>query len=159
MLVKDIVDESFQDYKKPAMFIASVMCDWKCCTEAACDKSLCQNSKIAHQKSYQISNKTIVGRYISNPLTKAIVIGGLEPFLQTEELIDLIRAFREQTQDDIVIFTGYRLVEIAHDVERLTAYGNIIIKFGRFLPDSKKVYDNVLGVWLNSDNQYAERIS
>lgn len=159
MLVKDIIDETFQDYKKPAMFIATAMCDWKCCTEAGRDKSLCQNSAIANQKSIEIPNAEIADRYISNPLTKAIVIGGLEPFLQVDELFDLINEMREKTQDDIVIYTGYQLIEVAHFVERLAVYDNIIIKFGRFVPDAEKIYDDVLGVWLNSDNQYAERIS
>jgi organic radical activating enzyme len=159
MLVKDIVDEAFQDYKKPAMFIATAKCDWKCCTEAGCDKSLCQNSPIAKQKSFQIPNDEIVKRYMANPLTKAIVIGGLEPFLQEEELLSLIHTFREQTQDDIVIYTGYRLEEVAQIVERLSHYNSIIVKFGRFLPKSTKVYDKTLGIWLNSNNQYAERIS
>jgi len=36
---------------------------------------------------------------------------------------------------------------------------NIIIKYGRFIPDKEKHYDEVLGIYLASDNQYAERIS
>jgi organic radical activating enzyme len=159
MLVKDIVDETFQDYKKPAMFIATATCDWKCCTESGHDKSLCQNSVIANQKSIQVHNAEIVDRYISNPLTKAIVIGGLEPFLQADELFDLVYEIREKTQDDIVIYTGYQLIEVAHFVERLAVYDNIIIKFGRFVPNEEKIFDDVLGVWLNSNNQYAERLS
>ena len=36
---------------------------------------------------------------------------------------------------------------------------NIIIKYGRFIPDSKSRYDNILGITLASDNQYAEEIN
>ena len=36
---------------------------------------------------------------------------------------------------------------------------NIIIKFGRYIPNQEKHYDDVLGIELASDNQYAEVIS
>ena len=35
---------------------------------------------------------------------------------------------------------------------------NIIIKFGRFIPNRPSRYDEVLGVELASDNQFAKRI-
>ena len=35
---------------------------------------------------------------------------------------------------------------------------NIIVKFGRYIPDTDQRYDEVLGVILASDNQYAERL-
>ena len=41
----------------------------------------------------------------------------------------------------------------------LKQYPNIIIKFGRFKPNQKSHYDDVLGVNLISDNQYGEKIS
>ena len=41
----------------------------------------------------------------------------------------------------------------------LKKYSNIIIKFGRFIPNQKPHYDPVLGVELASDNQYGEKIS
>jgi hypothetical protein len=41
----------------------------------------------------------------------------------------------------------------------LSACPNIIIKYGRFIPNHQPHYDEILGVKLASDNQYAERIS
>jgi hypothetical protein len=38
-------------------------------------------------------------------------------------------------------------------------FDNIIVKFGRFIPDDEKRFDEVLGVELASHNQYAEVIS
>ena len=38
-------------------------------------------------------------------------------------------------------------------------YKNIIIKYGRYIPNQTPHRDEVLGVNLASDNQYAERIS
>lgn len=43
--------------------------------------------------------------------------------------------------------------------EELIAYENIIIKFGRFIPNDVEHYDEILGVKLKSNNQYAKRIS
>ena len=69
------------------------------------------------------------------------------------------RSFRKESQDDIVIYTGYKKEEIPHIVKQLMNYPNIIIKFGRFIPDEQYHYDDILGVNLASMNQYAERIS
>ena len=61
--------------------------------------------------------------------------------------------------DDIVIYTGYNLNEIEDKVNILKNYKNIIIKFGRFIPNNKIHYDEILGVYLASDNQYALKIN
>ncbi len=159
MRIKTIVDEVFQDYKKPAMMIATCKCDWKCLKEQGLDISICQNYELSRQKDIEVPNKDIVNRYISNNITKAIVIDGLEPFLQFNEVANLIREFRLVTNDDIVIYTGYYPKEIEKEVSLLKQYKNIIIKFGRYKVDSKKRYDNVLGIELVSDNQFAIRIS
>jgi hypothetical protein len=44
-------------------------------------------------------------------------------------------------------------------VEDLTRFDNIIVKFGRYIPDNKPHFDEVLGVNLASPNQYAKKIS
>ena len=41
----------------------------------------------------------------------------------------------------------------------LLQYPNIIIKYGRFIPDQKSHYDEILGVELASNNQYARNIT
>ena len=38
-------------------------------------------------------------------------------------------------------------------------FRNIIVKFGRFIPDQESHYDEVLGVNLASNNQYAKKLS
>jgi hypothetical protein len=58
-----------------------------------------------------------------------------------------------------VIYTGYSSTEIDQKRTQLSrAFDNIIIKFGRYRPGQEKHKDEVLGVELASDNQYAERI-
>lgn len=140
------------------MFIGFPKCNWKC--EKDCGEKMCQNKKLALSPDIEISCKTIVDRYMENPITKAIVMGGLEPFDNWGDLVNLIYEFRKHTQDFIVIYSGFYLSEINDKVEYLRQnYDNIIIKFGRFVPNQEPHYDEVLGVKLASSNQYAERIS
>lgn len=160
MFVKAIVYDDFVNYKKPSMFIATCFCNWKCCREGGFDISTCQNSHLSKQQPINIPIKTIFERYTSNSTSKAIVIGGLEPFLQYPEVLELIKYFRKnKCNDEFVIYTGYYREEIEDKVRELSLYPNIIIKFGRYKPNNKPKADDVLGVTLASDNQYAVKIS
>jgi organic radical activating enzyme len=158
MQIKFLVEEDFVNYKKPSMFIGFPTCDWKC--EKSCGiKGICQNSELANALTFTVSNDSICNRYIENPISKSLVIGGLEPFDNWVELEALIQEFRNHTDDDIVIYTGYYVNEIIDKIDHMRQhYNNIIIKFGRFIPNQTPHYDEVLGVKLASDNQYAERI-
>lgn len=160
MRVKAIVDEDFVNYKKASMFIGTCFCDWKCCTESGFGKEICQNSPTAQQPNIEITNEQIYNRYISNPITSAIVVGGLEPFLQFSELLSLVIYFRSHgCQDDFVIYTGYRFEEITTFVLYLAKQKNIIIKYGRYVPGDTPHFDDVLGVNLANKEQYARKIS
>lgn len=159
MRIKGLIDESFVDYKKPSMYIAFPFCDWKCERDAGC--AICQNSQLAQEPIVEISELEIINRYVKNPITKAIVMSGLEPFNSIDELYSLCLQLRQYTNDDIVIYTGYTEEEIKQMTNDRRFYNipNIIIKFGRFIPNQEKHYDEVLGVELASPNQYARRIS
>lgn len=159
MIIKAIKTEWFQDYKIPSMYIAFPTCSFKC--EKECGKKMCQNSHLATLPAREVDIDSIVTIYLSNPITQAIVCGGLEPFEQFSDMVDLIFTLRNNhhCDDTIVIYTGYNKDEIAQEIEILRRFPNIIIKFGRFVPNQSKHYDEVLGVNLVSDNQYAERIS
>lgn len=157
MLIKGIQDEDFVNYKKPSMFISFPNCTWKCDRE--CGMQVCQNSTLATAKNIDINIESMVKRYIDNNITSAIVMSGLEPLDSFADLIELIAQFRQVTNDDIVIYTGYYKEEIQNYIEILKVIPNIIMKFGRFIPSHEKHYDEVLGVWLASDNQYGEKIS
>ena len=149
--------EDFTNYKKPSMYIAFPSCTFKC--EGASGQKTCHNSSLVQSKTLEADVKYIVNKYINNPITSAIVIGGLEPLDSKEDLLILISYLRISTQDDIIIYTGYKEEEIKNQLQYLRAYHNIIVKFGRFIPNQQPHYDDVLGVMLASDNQYAERIS
>ena len=153
--------EDFVNYKIPSMFIISAVCDWKCCEEAGLD--ICQNSSLAKQPTIEISNEKIYKYYTENKISKAIVIGGLEPFLQFNEIVDLISTFRDNNcHDPFIIYTGYYPHEIKEYIDyivQIRKFDNLIIKFGRFVPNSPHKYDELLGVELSSDNQYAIKVS
>lgn len=159
MRLKFVKPEDFVNYRKCSMFMGACFCDWKCCHEAGIPESVCHNNDWAHNPIKDIPDGDLVDYYLKNALTSAVVIGGLEPMLQFDELLDFVKAFREKTQDDIVVYTGYYPDEISDKVNALSEYPNIIIKFGRYVPNKPPRYDGVLGVTLAGDNQFAKRIS
>ena len=158
MVIKGLIDEDFTNYAKPSMYIAFPWCSFKCDKEAKC--AICQNSALAREPDIEISMEDIVTRYMSNPITKAIVFGGLEPW-DSRFMASLVNEFRKYTDDDIVIYTGYTEMELTDDkmLQSIQKHPNVIIKFGRFIPNQEKHYDETLGVQLASPNQYAKRIS
>ena len=153
MLIKGLISEDFINYKKPAMTIMFPYCTFKCGTE------YCQNSPLSKAEDIEMDITDIVIRYLNNPITESVVMQGLEPFDSWDDLIEFVKQLRESTDDDIVIYTGYYKEEIIDKVETLCKYKNIVIKFGRYIPNQEKHYDEVLGVYLASSNQRGEKIS
>lgn len=156
MKVKTIIDEDYSNYKKPSMLISTTRCTMKCGAE------LCQNHPLLKEPDVNILNKDIVERYLDNKLTSAVIFAGLDPFDTWDDLWHCICEIRRYCTDDIVIYTGYTEEEVyerGYIIRNLKQFPNIIIKFGRYIPGQKPHYDEVLGVKLASDNQYAERIS
>lgn len=173
MIVKEIRDEDFTSYKKPSMVIGFPSCTFKCERECGC-KGMCQNLALTTAPDIEIGYGFIVERYLKNPITKAIIMAGLEPFDSALSLVGLINCFRRNTDDDIVIYTGYTEEEVKNMhytiqyswgkqsysyLGEIAKHPNIIIKYGRYRPNEEPHYDVVLGVKLASSNQYAVRIS
>lgn len=158
--LKGVVMEDFVNYAKPSLFLITCKCDWKCCHEANIPITVCQNEPVVRQATKEFLISSIYKVYIDNEITKAVVIGGLEPMLQFEEVLSLLDYFRKQNcNDDFVIYTGYYKEEIGKEIEQLKKYPNVVLKYGRYKPNSISRYDDVLQITLVSDNQYAERIS
>lgn len=156
MIVKGLIDEDFINYKKPSMVIEMPYCTFKCDME--CGEQVCQNSALAHAPNISVSIQSLIDRYMNNPITKAVIFQGLEPFDSFDELYEFCKMFRQYSQDDIVIYSGYTEQEIEPKTSILSEYNNIIVKFGRFIPNSLHKFDNTLEVELASDNQYAKFI-
>ena len=156
MIVKSIVDEDIANYSKVSMFVIFPFCSMKCDIESG--KPVCQNSSLASAPNTEVHADDLVERYILNPFTKAMVLGGLEPFDSFDDVVDILKELRSKgCQDDVVIYTGYTEEEASDMVESLQPFYPIVVKYGRFLPDADRRYDDVLDVWLSSDNQYAKR--
>lgn len=172
MIIKllDIIPEDFIQYKKPSMLISFPHCTWKC------GKENCQNHQLDNAKQIEIEVEALITKYLNNPITEAVVMGGLEPFDSLASLTYFISTFRKFSDDDIVIYTGYTEEEVAtgqiisphssaystEDLKYiftwLTKQKNIIVKFGRYEVNQKPHLDEILGVKLASDNQYAKRL-
>ena len=145
MRVKTIVDEDFTNYKKPAMFIGTISCGGKCCIEAGIPLSVCQNDGWRSCAPITIDDNELCHRYLTNPLTKAVVFGGLEPMEQFEELLTFLDLFRDtyDCEDDVVIYTGYYPEEIPDQLHTLSLYENVFVKFGRYIPNKPHRFDPV----------------
>lgn len=160
MIIKQLLDEDFVNYKEPSMFIGMKSCDFKCCKDGGFPISTCQNCELMKAPDIDVLPSKIVKRYIKNPITKAIVFGGMEPMLQAQDLYSFMRLFRKYSDDPIIVYTGYNRDEIEYAISCFEAIAekNVIVKFGRYVPGQKPHYDPVLGVNLASDNQYGEVI-
>ena len=155
MRVKTIVEEDFEYYKEPVMLVAAIGCSFKCCREAGIPNSICLNEAWSRKPAWSVDDDGIVNRYLANPINKALCFGGLEPLDQFDEVVALISRFRD---DPIIIYTGYTEDEVASKIAVLAAFSNVLIKFGRFVPDQPHHVDPLLGVELASPNQYAKRL-
>ena len=174
MIIKELRDEDFVNYKKPSMFIGFPTCSFKCCKEGSFPIEVCQNCELIKAKNIEISAEQIVERFVNNPITSAVVVGGMEPFDSFTDLLDLVSTLRKYTDCDCVIYSGYTKEELENGwfyqenrnsntrrmaYEWLKTFPNIIVKFGRYQQGYQSHYDDVLGINLVSDNQVAERIS
>lgn len=159
MRLKGIVFNDFINYKKSCMVLETPFCDFKCDKE--CGQQVCQNSPLAKAPTIEYYDYNIIKAYDEDELSQAVVFQGLEPLDNRffQELLDFIDKFRDGRDDDIVIYTGFKEEEIGSKIDILKNHKNIIIKFGRFIPNQEFHFDETLGVNLASPNQYARRIS
>ena len=153
MILTQLITEDFVNFKKPSMFLSTSVCSFKCDKEKGCQ--ICQNSSLAAAPKIEVDDLKIIKNYIKNDITEAIVIGGLEGFDTFEEVLSFINKFRAVSNDQIVIYTGYYPSEIKDKLKELYDFKNIIVKFGRFIPNDTPRYDEILGVTLASSNQFA----
>ena len=156
MKLKGIIDYDCTNYKEPTLTLEFPYCDFKCDKLNGCH--ICQNRALSRAETLEISGEVIWKMYSENPLTKAFCFQGLEPFDSFMDLADLIVFIRKHKQcnDPIIIYTGYNKGEDQVVEMFLNHYENIIVKWGRYIMGQDPHYDEILGVKLASDNQYAE---
>lgn len=154
MKIIDYKDVDFVNYKLPSMYIIMPYCTFKCDKENG--TSVCQNCSLAAEPKIEVAASDLITIYDNNPMSEAVVFAGLEPFDSPDDLLNFIMLFRHNHYDDIVIYTGYTEKEVKEKFDWIFLYENIIIKYGRFIPNQSPHYDKILGVNLSSDNQYAK---
>ena len=157
MKLKGIIDCDFTNYKQPVLTLEFPYCDFKCDKLNNC--KTCQNAALAHEPDIDVSFEKVWDLYEQNPLTKGFCCQGLEPLDSYTELCAFIAFIRltKKCSDPIIVYTGY--TEEEQNLFKYfmqTYYTNIIVKWGRYIIGNNPHYDNVLGVKLASDNQYAE---
>ena len=156
--------ETFVDYKNQGILIGFPTCSGKCWKELGMDTSICQN-EVLKNEVIEISLENLCKKiedYIKSGFAKAVILAGLEPFEDTENVLSIISFIQKVSSDtDIVIYTGFNEDEITKEIGKIKAIAKnkIIIKFGRFIPNDNSVYDAVLGITLASKNQYAKQIN
>lgn len=173
MKLKAIKPNDYTNYHDPegwsSLFVGMGVCDWKCCIAANIPIETCQNSELAKAPVVEMDAETLIRTYIGE--SGSVVVGGLEPFNDMASLKELAKAYSEtvsylgeNTQfDKFVVYTGYKpdeiitLVEQIYDIVKTKL--TFIVKFGRFVPNQTPHFDDVLGVDLASDNQYAKEIT
>ena len=160
MILKGLIDEDFVNYHTPSMVLFFPNCTFKC--EKDCGERVCQNGTLAKSPDIETNIHQICIRYLVNTVTHAIVCGGLEPMDSFDDLYSFIKTLRYEykCEDDVVIYSGYTLDECNEQgwIKKLAVFDNIIVKFGRYIPNQDGCYDKVLGVNLASNNQYAMRL-
>lgn len=172
MKLRYLIDEDFINYKKTSMVLGFPNCSMKCNVDSGGE--VCQNSTLSGLDLIEVSAEDLCERYLKNDITHAVVCQGLEPFDSPFDLMTFIDTFRNKFKcdDDIVVYTGYTEEECngiaskeysgvnfskLHAVyNQLESYSNIIVKFGRYIPGRESRLDEVLGVRLASNNQYAK---
>lgn len=161
MQVINIKDEDVINYKELSMFIGMPYCSGKCWKDLNLPSTICQNNELTYSKIYNVNVKDIVDRYRQNPLTTAIVFGGMEPLDSFNDILDFLEELRNKQgcMDTVIIYTGYKEEEIQDKLEELSSWYNIVVKVGRYIPNKPSRYDEILGVTLASDNQYSIKIS
>ena len=94
MKIIDLIDEDFINYKKPSLFLALPFCTFKC--EKECGIQCCQNSSLAKQPIIEISTEKLVQRYLENPISESVVMGGMEPLDSFDDVVEFISVFRKR---------------------------------------------------------------
>lgn len=161
MIIRGLIFEDFVNYHKCSMTIMMPYCNFKCDKECGC--KVCQNSPLIEEPAEDFPLDDLLDAYLTNSISEAVVFQGLEPFDSYNEMYEFIQAFVKECMEDIVIYTGYTEEEIADKVAEIVKLipegrNRLIIKYGRYIPDQEIHFDDVLGVCLASDNQYAKVI-
>lgn len=136
---------------------AGITCDFKCCPH---NHQLCHNEPLRSTPVIVVQISEIVKQYLSQQLSTSLTLQGLEPLDNMDGVLWLLWYFRRKSKDPIFIWTGYEEEEVATliGLVRFLQWKSIFLKMGRYRWGEKPHYDENLGVFLASPNQYCKKI-
>jgi hypothetical protein len=143
--------EVYNDYKKVGILLASPRCSNNC--------KDCQNHHLKNKEPEKYCIEDLINEITNNKFVKSVIFGGLDCFDSFEETLVFIKKFRENNDEDIVLYTGKTESSLQNEIKILKKYKNILIKFGEYNSNLEKIYDEIGGIWLASSNQYFKKIS
>lgn len=164
-----LIETDVVNFWRTSMCIGMPYCDGKCWKDLNArggnyDWSLCHNGGLLKERKIEIPVNELAKKYVNNPLSHAVVFAGMEPLISMNEVVAFIAYLRGacRCDDPVIIYTGYNEDEEPyikfHNLLETAEVNNVIVKFGRYVPDQKSHLDPVLKVMLASDNQYAKQI-
>lgn len=149
----DVNTADFVNYKSCTYnILAGISCTFKC------GKEFCINNPLINQEIVITTNDKLIKDYLNQSIATSITFQGLEALDNLKQILWFIYYFRKESNDNIILWTGYTKEECEDLIFLIKKMGwnNIIIKYGRYIPNRPSRYDEVLGINLVSDNQYAE---
>ena len=135
-----------------SLYLIASSCKWKC--------KICPNAHYSRFETVDIPNTDILQKFKSDDNLKAIVIGGLEPMDQMNDLrgfiFDARKFFEPGDRPKIVIYTGYEMDELnkmhySGLASELMQYGNAMVIAGRNIWKTKKKFYLSINTYLTSD--------
>ena len=162
MKLRAIIEEDCNHYKDFSMVLFAPYCNWKCCKESNIPVEECANQSFQKEPVMDFSNGFILQKYLSNPLQNALCIAGAES-LDSDDLNDFIKFFRQSVNDIIIVYTGYTITEpkVKNFIDWIFKNNiqNVILKIGRYIPNDIPHIDPILEIPLASNNQFAIKIN
>lgn len=103
------------------------------------------------ENGYWMETETIMREIINVQGLTGITVSGGEPFLQSEGLAELIKAVRERTALDVMLFSGYTLEELREKRDFSVDY---VLNHSDLLVDGEYIEElNHNTIYRGSDNQ------
>ena len=84
MKLRGLNEYDICNFRLASMFLIFPTCSFKCDRE--CGQPICQNSSLVQEPEIEVEIRDLIYRYIKNPVTHAVVCGGLEPMDSWDDL-------------------------------------------------------------------------
>ena len=116
-----------------------------------CPGCINPDGQLEGQNGYWISTEKVLNELKNEQGLMGITISGGEPFLQAHGLAELVKSIKENTQLDIMLYSGYTLAELRakhdNDIDFVLEHSDILVD-GEYI---EELNNNT--IYRGSDNQ------